>query len=161
MGNPFLGVDHLPALVLVGTAGSDIRMVAHHAVPAIRITFLKSQALGIWPVTQDDGILPFFDRSEDIRPQHKTVVHDDLHVPVNPHSVRDFRSQHFHFSSFHLDIGRLDDGSPFAQVVANGLLQFSGRATKRLQPQVQNLFLDVRHSHDGANVVAGLLHGGR
>ena len=100
VGHPFLRIDHLPALVLVGRAGRHIRMVFDHAFPLLGIEVFEVQPLAVGTVGQDDGILALLDRTIDVAAHDQAVVHLDRHVPVDPHAVADFA----HFAVAHGDL---------------------------------------------------------
>jgi hypothetical protein len=99
--HPFLGVDHLPVLVLVGRAGGDIGMLLDHALPGARIAFLEGEALGIGAVAQDHRILARFHRPKHIGAQHKAVVHGDRHVPIDVHAVAHLAARLMGFGLLH------------------------------------------------------------
>src|SRR5215468_11756998 len=84
---PFLGIDHLPALVEVARAGGDVGMPFSHALPRARIAVLEREALGIGTVAQDHRIAAVLHRAKDVGAQHQTVVHLDRDVPVDAHAV--------------------------------------------------------------------------
>src|SRR5712691_2927859 len=88
--HPFLRIDHLPALILVGRAAGDVRVVLAHALPLLGIQVFEVQPFAVGPVGQDHRILAPLDRPVDIAAQHDAVVHLDRHVPVDPHAVADF-----------------------------------------------------------------------
>ena len=54
--HPFLGVDHLPVLVLVRRAGGDVGMLLDHALPGAGIAVLEGEALGVGAVAEDHRI---------------------------------------------------------------------------------------------------------
>src|SRR5262249_35767268 len=85
--HPFLRIDHLPVLVLVGRARGDLGMLLRHALPGARIALLEGQPLGIGAVTQDHRIFAHLRGPVDIRPQHQSIVHRDRDVPVDVHTV--------------------------------------------------------------------------
>jgi hypothetical protein len=65
-------------------------MFADHDLPCGRISILKSEPLGVWPIGHDSGIFPFLDGAINVRAQDKTVIHGDWDIPVNCHSVARF-----------------------------------------------------------------------
>ena len=88
--HPFLGIDHLPALVLVGRAGRNVGMDFAHPVPLLLVEVREVQPLAVGAVGQDHRIPALLDRTVDVAAQHQPVVHLDRHVPVDPHAVADF-----------------------------------------------------------------------
>ena len=61
--NPFLRIDHFPALIEVARAGGDIGMLVRHALPGARIAVLEGKTLGVGAVAQDHRIAAFRDRA--------------------------------------------------------------------------------------------------
>src|SRR5262245_52592398 len=84
---PFLGIDHLPALVEVARAGGDVGMPFGHALPCARIAVLEREALGIGTVAQDHRVTAVLHRAKDVGAQHQAVVHPDRDVPIDAHAV--------------------------------------------------------------------------
>ena len=89
--HPFFRIDHFPALVEIAGSGGDVGMLLRHALPCARIAVLEGEALGVWPVAEDDGILSVFHRAKDVGAQHQPVVHCDRNIPIDPHAVADLR----------------------------------------------------------------------
>src|SRR5499433_3492474 len=85
--HPFLGINHLPALVEVARAGGDVGMLLRHALPRARIAILEREALGIGAVAQDHRIAAVLHRAKDVGAQHQAVVHVDRDVPIDAHAV--------------------------------------------------------------------------
>ena len=85
--HPFLGVDHLPVLVLVGGVRGDVGVLLDHALPRAGIAFLEGEALGIGAVGEDHGVFPGLHRPKNIGAEHEAVVHLDRHVPIDVHAV--------------------------------------------------------------------------
>src|SRR6185312_14369407 len=77
MRHPFLRIDHFPALIEVARSGGNIRMLFRHALPRAWVAVLEREVLGVWAVTQNNGV--------------QAVVHRDRYVPINPHTVANFR----------------------------------------------------------------------
>jgi hypothetical protein len=90
VGHPFLRIDHLPALILVGRAGRHVRMIGAHAPPLIGVKVLEVQPLAVGPIGHDHRILAVAGRPIDVASQNDAVVHGDRHVPIDPHSIADF-----------------------------------------------------------------------
>src|SRR5207237_7370904 len=74
-GHPFFRVDDFPALILVGRAACDVRMLRYHALPRAWVAFLERQTLRVGAITQDDGIDSRLGRAADIRATRVHVVH--------------------------------------------------------------------------------------
>ena len=87
MRHPFLRIDHLPALVEVARSGGHVRVRVGHALPGARVAVLKSEALGIGAVAQDDRIAAVLHRTKDVGAQHEAIIHLDRDVPVDAHAV--------------------------------------------------------------------------
>ena len=87
VGDPFLGIDDFPALVLVGRAVGDVGVLGDHALPRARIAVLKRESLGIRAVAENDREPPLLLRTVHVRPEHQPVVHLDRDVPVDTHPV--------------------------------------------------------------------------
>ena len=85
--HPFLGIDDLPVLVLVGGVCGDVGMLLDHALPGARIALLEGEALGVGAVAQDHRIFAGLHRPEHVGAQHEAVVHLDRHVPIDVHAV--------------------------------------------------------------------------
>src|SRR5215831_1613041 len=85
--DPFLGIDHLPALVKVARSGGDVGVRVGHALPGARIAIMKSKALRIGAVAQDHRIAAILHRTKDISAQHHAVVHRDWYVPIDAHTI--------------------------------------------------------------------------
>src|SRR6185437_1762689 len=96
LGNPFLGIDHLPILILVRRAGGHVGMLLGHDLPSRWISLLEGQSLGIGTVAEQHGIAAFLRRAEDIGAQHDAVIHRDRHVPVAAHAVAEFAPAPIH-----------------------------------------------------------------
>src|SRR5262252_5073057 len=96
---PFLRIDHLPVLVLVGRARRDIGMLPGHALPRARIALLEGQPLGIGAVAQDHRICADFRGPEDIRAQHQPVIHGDRDIPVDVHAVAESAARLVRFAA--------------------------------------------------------------
>ncbi len=94
--HPFLRVDHLPVLVLVGRAGGHVRVLLGHPVPGAGIALLEGEALAVGPIGQDHRIAAVLGRAEHVGPQHQPVVHLDRHVPVDAHAVPDLALEFAH-----------------------------------------------------------------
>src|SRR5262249_52472636 len=87
--HPFLRIDYLPALVLVGRAGRHVGLVGAHASPLRRVEIVEVQPLAVRPERHDHRIAALGDRPKDVAAQLEAVVHGDRHVPVDPHAVAD------------------------------------------------------------------------
>jgi hypothetical protein len=88
--HPFLWIDHLPALILIGGVGRHVGLVGAHPVPLAFVEILEMQPFAVGPISHDDGIFPLGDRPVDVASQHQAVVHLDRHIPVDPHAIADF-----------------------------------------------------------------------
>src|SRR6476660_1039992 len=66
-------------------------MLFRHALPRAWVAVLEREVLGVWAVTQNNGVPAVFHRAKDIGAQHEPVVHRDRYVPINPHTVANFR----------------------------------------------------------------------
>src|SRR5262249_14898627 len=89
---PFLGIDHLPALVEVARAGGDVGMPFGHALPCARIAVLEREALGIGTVAQDHRVAAVLHRAKDVGAQHQAVVHPERDAPIDAHAVAPLRA---------------------------------------------------------------------
>ena len=87
IGHPFLGIENLPVLVLVGRTVGDIRMSGDHDVPCPRVALLKRQALGVRTIGQQHRMLAASRGTENVRPQNRAIIHRDRHIPINLHAV--------------------------------------------------------------------------
>ena len=85
--HPLLGVDDLPALILVGGAGRHVRMAFAHPPPLVAVEVLEMQPLAVGAERHDHRIFALGDRPEDVAPEHDAVLHLDRHVPVDAHAV--------------------------------------------------------------------------
>ena len=99
VGHPFLGVDDLPVLVLVGRAGDHVGVLLGHAPPLIGVEILEVQQLAVRSVGDDHGIAAVLDGPIDIGAQHDAVVHGDRHVPIDRHPIADFALELAHSPS--------------------------------------------------------------
>ena len=89
VGHPFLRIDDLPALILVGRAGRHVGLVGAHAPPLVGVEVLEVQPLAVGPIGHDHRIFAVGDRPVDVASQHQAVVHRDRHVPIDSHPIAD------------------------------------------------------------------------
>ena len=92
MRHPFLRVDHLPALVEIARTRSDVGVLFRHALPRARIAVLECEVLGVGTVAEDDRKFSLVHRAKHVGAQHRSIVHGDRHVKIDPHAVTNFRS---------------------------------------------------------------------
>ena len=65
-------------------------MLRHHSVPGRSIPFLEGEPRGKGAVTLNDRIGAVVIGPVNIRPQNKTIIDRDGHIPINAHSITGF-----------------------------------------------------------------------
>ena len=85
--HPFLRIDQFPVLIFVARPLQHLGRGLGQARPIALVAFLERQPLGVWPVAENDRMLPRSLRPEHIGPQHHAVVHGDRRVPIDLHAV--------------------------------------------------------------------------
>ena len=85
--HPFLRIDQFPVLIFVARPLQHLGRGLGQARPIALVAFLERQALGVWPVAENDRMLPRSHRPEHIGAQHHAVVHRDRRVPIDLHAV--------------------------------------------------------------------------
>ncbi len=97
--HPFFRVDHFPVLVQVARSGGHVGMLACHGFPRVGVAVLKGEAFGIGSVRQQHRIAAFAHGAKDVGAKDNAVVHGNRRVPIDFHSIANFR--------FHLRIALL------------------------------------------------------
>ena len=87
MRHPFLRIHSFPVHILAGSTFQNLRIYLLNTLPEYRVAIGEVDALPIWAIGHEHGILPVIVWTKNVGPEDNAVLHGNGDIPVNPHVI--------------------------------------------------------------------------